>query len=191
MTEAEELLLERGALLRGHFLLSSGRHSDTYLQCAVALQYPDTAARLAEILAGRVRATVKAQPRLVVSPALGGLIIGHETGRALGVRASFTERVDGRMELRRGFRIDPGERLLLVEDVVTTGLSSRETLAVLTALGGEPVAAACIANRSGLQELDGLPLVSALELDAPTWPAEECPLCAEGASKAIKPGSRG
>lgn len=190
MSEAEELLLARGALLRGHFRLSSGRHSDTYLQCAVALQYPDTAARLGSLVAERVGERVAETPRAVVSPALGGLIIGHEVGRALGVRACFTERIDGRMQLRRGFHLGPDEPFVLVEDVITTGLSSRETLEALRAVGGRPVAAACIANRSSLADLGGLPLLAALDLDAPTWEAPDCPLCESGASPAIKPGSR-
>lgn len=191
MSTAEQLLLDRGALLRGHFLLSSGRHSDTYLQCAVALQHPDTAAALATCLASAVRERLGATPEVVVSPALGGLIIGHEMGRALGVRACFTERVDGAMTLRRGFALRTDETVLMVEDVVTTGLSSRETLEVIRQLGGRPLAAASIANRSGLAELDGLPLVSVVAIDAPTWAEEECPLCAAGRGPAVKPGSRG
>lgn len=186
---ARELLLRHDALLEGHFRLSSGRHSNRYLQCAVALQHPDTAELLGTGLAAAVQARLGAAPDVVVSPALGGLIIGHETARALQRRACFTERVDGSMVLRRGFRLQPGERVLIVEDVVTTGLSSQETIREVTAQGGVVVAIGCIANRSGLEEIDGLPLVALLPLQAPSWTAQECPLCAAG-SEAIKPGSR-
>lgn len=189
-TAAREVLLRHGALLEGHFLLSSGRHSDRYLQCAVALQHPATAESLGRALGDAVRAGLGASPAVVVSPALGGLIIGHEVGRALGCRACFTERVDGRMLLRRGFGLQPGERVLIVEDVVTTGLSSQETVAEVRQRGGIPVGIGCIANRSGLTEIDGLPLLSLLALQAPTWAPAECPLCAAGGT-AIKPGSRG
>lgn len=188
--EIEGLLLQHGALLRGHFALSSGLHADTYLQCALALQYPRTAEHLGSALAGLIREALGSAPDVVVSPALGGLIIGHETGRALGVRACFTERAAGSMQLRRGFALALGERVVLVEDVVTTGLSSRETLAVIRAQGATPLVAACIANRSGASVLDELPLLAALRLDAPAWQPERCPLCAAG-SQAVKPGSRG
>ena len=185
-------LLGHQALLSGHFQLSSGKHSNRYLQCAVALQHPDTAAELGGALARRVRGRLGSSPHVVVSPAMGGLIIGHETGRALGTRACFTERIDGKMVLRRGFHLQPGERVLLVEDVVTTGLSSRETLEVIRAGGGKPVAVGCIANRSQGSEVDGLPLLSLLDLDVEAWKPERCPLCADsgGAGPAIKPGSR-
>lgn len=191
MSEAiRELLQEHGALLEGHFLLSSGRHSRRYLQCAVALQYPRAAEQLGATLAAAVEGHLGYRPDVVVSPALGGVIIGHETGRALDRRACFTERVEGAMSLRRGFRLDAGERVLLIEDVVTTGLSSRETLDVIRAHGARPVAVGCIANRSGADQLDDLPLLSLVRLDFPTWAAGECPACAEGGTP-IKPGSRG
>ncbi len=186
--QVRERLLAHHALLEGHFVLSSGLHSDRYLQCAVALQHPVTASALGAALAARVDAAAGAIDA-VVSPALGGLIIGHEVGRALGVRALFTERVGGAMVLRRGFGLQPGERIVLVEDVVTTGLSSRETLEVIRASGAEPVAAGSIANRSGLPTLDGLPLIALLDLEVPSWDAADCPLCATG-STAIRPGSR-
>lgn len=191
MTEGQvrELLLERDALLEGHFLLSSGRHSSRYLQCAVALQYPQVAAALGTALGRRTQEALGFTPDAVVSPALGGLIIGHEVGRGLGRRACFTERVQGQMTLRRGFALAPGERVLLVEDVITTGLSSRETLAVIRLAGAVPVAAACIANRSGSEQLDDLPLYALLRLDVPTWEAGQCPLCTQGGAP-IKPGSR-
>jgi len=185
----EEILQAHEALLEGHFELSSGKHSPRYLQCAVALQHPVAAAALGTAMAATITATVDAAPEVVVSPALGGLIIGHEVGRALGVRACFTERVDGQMTMRRGFRLQPGERVVMIEDVITTGLSSRETLAVIRDLGAVPVATACIANRLGADELDGRPLISLIQPTFPVWEPTGCPLCAEGGA-AIKPGSR-
>lgn len=187
---ARDLLLRHGALLEGHFRLSSGRHSDRYLQCAAALQHPEAAELLGRALAEAVTTRIGFTPDVVVSPALGGLIIGHETGRGLQRRACFTERIDGRMVLRRGFALQPGERVLVIEDVVTTGLSSQETMHEVSAQGGVPVAVGCIANRSEANEIDGRPVVALLSLHAPTWPAEECPLCAAGGN-AVKPGSRG
>ena len=186
---AEGTLQEYAALLEGHFELSSGKHSSRYLQCAVALQHPAAAAALGQAIAEGLSEHLPATPQVVVSPALGGLIIGHEVGRALGVRACFTERVDGEMTLRRGFHLEAGERVVMVEDVVTTGLSSQETLAVIRALGATPVATACVANRSGKDDLDSLPLVSLLQPEFPLWNPEECPLCDAGGT-AIKPGSR-
>jgi len=185
----ERILHGHAALLDGHFQLSSGKHSSQYLQCAVALQHPEAAAALGQSLAQGLSSRLPESPQVVVSPALGGLIIGHEVGRALGVRACFTERVEGGMTMRRGFHLEPGERVVLVEDVITTGLSSEETLAVIRAQGATPVAAACVANRSGADELAGLPLVSLLQPEFPVWTPQECPLCAEGGT-AIKPGSR-
>lgn len=184
-----EILHRHSALLEGHFQLSSGKHSSRYLQCAVALQHPEAAAALGQAIVAGLSAQLSEAPQVVVSPALGGLIIGHEVGRALGVRACFTERVDGVMTMRRGFHLDPGEHVVMVEDVITTGLSSEETLAVIRALGATPVATACVANRSGKNELDGLPLISLLQPKFPVWSPAECPLC-EAGSTAIKPGSR-
>ena len=185
----EEVLHHHDALLEGHFQLSSGKHSSRYLQCAVALQHPEAAAALGQAIAKGLSEHLSEPPQVVVSPALGGLIIGHEVGRALGVRACFTERVDGEMTMRRGFHLDPGERVVMVEDVITTGLSSMETLAVIRTLGATPVATASVANRSGKDKLDGLPLISLLQPEFPVWAPDDCPLCAEGTS-AIKPGSR-
>lgn len=183
------LLQEHNALRDGHFVLSSGRHSSRYLQCAVALQHPRVAEALGRALVERLQPEIDRVPSVVVSPALGGLIIGHEVGRAFALRACFTERVDGQMVLRRGFQLAAADNVVLVEDVVTTGLSSRETLAAIRATGATPVAAACIANRSGLDQLDGIPLVSLLRLEVQSWPAEDCPRCAAGES-VIRPGSR-
>jgi orotate phosphoribosyltransferase len=190
MTEDQVLSLmsEADALLDGHFRLSSGLHSPRYLQCAVALQHPVLAERLGSALATAWRSTAAA-PDLVMSPALGGLIIGHEVGRGLGVRACFTERVEGAMTLRRGFHIEAGEEVLLVEDVVTTGRSTLETEAVVRNAGGLPLGVACIANRSGQSHLGELPLVSLVRLDFPTYEPAECPLCAAG-EPITKPGSR-
>lgn len=175
-----------GALLEGHFRLSSGLHSNGYLQCALVLQDPKTASGLAETLARTASAWT---PAAVLSPALGGVVIGHEVARALGVRAMFAERQDGRLVLRRGFAIAPGERILVVEDVVTTGLSTRETMEVARALGGEVVGAASLVNRSGGKADVGVPLVSLLAFDLPTWEESACPLCAQGIP-VVKPGSR-
>lgn len=187
-TEARELLRDSGALLEGHFLLSSGLHSPGYLQCALALQHPRLAERLGAAVAEKWRRS-GGEVDAVASPALGGVIIGHEVGRALGVRALFTERQDGEMTLRRGFRLEPGETVLVVEDVVTTGRSTRETLEVMRDAGALPQGVACIADRGGHSDLDGLPLTALLRLDIPTYAPETCPLCASG-SVAIKPGSR-
>ena len=191
MTEGEvlELMSGAGALLEGHFRLSSGLHSPRYLQCAVALQHPGLAEQLGDALAANWRAAGHPLPNLVVSPALGGLIIGHEVGRGLGVRACFTERVEGVMTLRRGFHIEQGEQILLVEDVITTGRSTQETAVAVSQVGGVPVGVACIANRSGKPHLGDLPLLSLVELDIPTFEPSSCPLCAAG-KEIIKPGSR-
>lgn len=174
------------ALLEGHFVLSSGLHTAGYLQCALVLQHPPQAAVLGEALAERMGGqTVGA----VLSPALGGLIIGHEVARALGVRALFAERRDGVLTLRRGFSVDPGERVLVVEDVVTTGGSTRETMEVARAAGGEVVAAAAIINRGGPDVAFDVPFASLADVSWPTYDPGECPLCAEGAPL-TKPGSR-
>jgi len=191
MTEQQALALlgEAGALLYGHFRLSSGLHSPRYLQCAVALQHPAIAEQLGAALAARWSAEGHTSPDLVVSPALGGLIIGHEVGRGLGVRACFTERVEGEMNLRRGFHIEPGEGVLLVEDVITTGRSTQETAVAVIQAGGIPLGVACIANRSGKPYLGDLPLLSLVQLDIPTYEPSACPLCADG-EEVVKPGSR-
>lgn len=174
-----------GALLEGHFRLSSGLHSTGYLQCALVLQDPPTAEALGSALAGKVR---HLGPDLVLSPAMGGIIIGHEVARALGVRALFAERQEGKLTLRRGFSITRGERLLVVEDVLTTGLSTRETIEVARARGGEVVGAAAIIDRSGAPGLD-VPFEALVRHALPTYQPEECPLCAQGVP-VVKPGSR-
>ncbi len=178
-----------GAHQRGHFLLSSGLHSGDYLQCALYLAQPRRAARAGQLLADAI-ADAGLDPQVIVAPAMGGLIIGHETARALDLPFLFTERSEGAMVLRRGFALDPGQRAVVVEDVVTTGRSTREVIAVLEAAGAEVVGVASMVNRSGLEQ-PFAPLASRalLEVAFPTWSAAECPLCADGVPVA-KPGSR-
>jgi len=178
-----------GALLEGHFLLSSGRHSAHYLQCARVLMDPMRATRLASALATSFPRDVRQHIQKVVSPAMGGIIIGHEMGRALGVEAVFVERPTGTFELRRGFTLQPGERVLLVEDVVTTGLSSREAIRAIEAAGGVVIAATALVDRSaGAVDL-GVPFHPLITLNFPTYAADEVP-AALAATPAIKPGSR-
>lgn len=191
MTEDEILAEFRAAeaLLSGHFLLSSGRHSTHYLQCARVLMDSERAGRLALALAQQLPRELRAQIDLVVSPAMGGVIIGHEMGRALGKPAIFVERPTGRFELRRGFAIAPGTKVLLVEDVVTTGLSSREAIAAVEAEGGEVIAAASLVDRSGGEVDLGVPYTPLIALSFPTYDAADLP--PELADiPAIKPGSR-
>jgi orotate phosphoribosyltransferase len=177
------------ALLEGHFLLSSGRHSAHYLQCARVLMDPERASRLAMALAAKLPREVKKEIAKVVSPAMGGLIIGHEMGRALGTEAVFVERPEGKFELRRGFALEPGEKVLMVEDVVTTGLSSREAIKAIEAAGGKVIAAAALIDRSGGTVDVGVPFYPLLALNFPTYAPDEVP--AElAAIPAIKPGSR-
>jgi orotate phosphoribosyltransferase len=178
-----------GAHQRGHFLLSSGLHSGDYLQCALYLAHPRRAAHAGALLAAAVREAGPA-PDLVVAPAMGGLIIGHETARALDVPFLFTERADGAMVLRRGFGLAPGQRVVVVEDVVTTGKSTREVIAVLSNLGAEVLGVGSMVNRSGdPRPFAPLPSRHLVEVEFPTWPAAECPLCRDGVPIA-KPGSR-
>ncbi len=188
MSEADLLLLFRrsGALLEGHFRLSSGLHSPGYLQCALVLQWPADAEALGRALGDKVRAWGS---NCVLSPALGGLIIGHEVGRALGVRAIFAERVDGTLTLRRGFTLSPSDRVLVVEDVLTTGLSTRETIEVAQHAGATVVGAGAIVDRSGGRHGLTVPFAALLPMDLPTYQPEQCPLCAAG-SPVTKPGSR-
>ena len=189
MTDDEVLAEFRAAdaLLEGHFILSSGLRSPRYLQCARVLADPKRGSRLAEALAARLPADLKID--IVVSPAMGGVIAGHEMGRALGVEAIFLERPEGVFELRRGFRLTPGQRVLMVEDVVTTGLSSREAIAAIDRAGGVVVAAAALVDRSdGTAEL-GVPFYPLIRLSVPTYAADALP--PELADiPAIKPGSR-
>jgi orotate phosphoribosyltransferase len=175
-----------GALLEGHFRLTSGLHSSGYLQCALVLQHPDLAEALGAAIAERVRGL---GAQAVLSPALGGIVIGQEVGRALGIRAIFAERQDGTLMLRRGFTLAPGEKVLVVEDVVTTGGSTRETIDVARAAGAQVVGAASIIDRSGgAQKLD-VPYHALATVSLPTYEPEKCPLCLAG-QPVIKPGSR-
>jgi orotate phosphoribosyltransferase len=175
-----------GALHEGHFRLSSGLHSAGYLQCALVLQHPAQAEPLGRALADAVRSFA---PTVVLSPALGGLIIGHEVGRALGVRAIFAERQDGVMTLRRGFTLAGDDRVLVIEDVVTTGGSTRETMAVAAAAGATVVGAGAIIDRSGGALSLDVPFRALVALTVATYPPESCPLCAAGVP-VTKPGSR-
>jgi len=181
-----ELYRRSGALLEGHFRLTSGLHSPGYLQCALVLQHPQHAEALGRAIGDRVR---DLRPTVVLSPALGGIVIGHEVGRALGVRAIFAERVDGALALRRGFTLAGSDRVLVVEDVMTTGGSTRETIEAAKAAGGQVVGTASIVNRGGAAIRFDVPYVSLLEIALPTYEPETCPLCAEG-RPVVKPGSR-
>jgi orotate phosphoribosyltransferase len=188
----EEVLAEfraSKALLEGHFLLSSGRHSAHYLQCARVLMDPERAGRLAVALAQRIPREMRKEINKVVSPAMGGVIIGHEMGRALGIEAMFVERPTGTFELRRGFALEPGDKVLMVEDVVTTGLSSREAIKAIEEAGGEVVAAAALVDRSaGAVDL-GVPFFPLIAINFPTYAPDELPP-ELAASPAVKPGSR-
>jgi orotate phosphoribosyltransferase len=181
---------ERRALLEGHFLLTSGLHSPRYLQCARVLMDPALATRLGAELAARLRPLLGGRAAgAVVAPALGGVLVAHEVARALGCRGLFTERQDGTMTLRRGFTLEAGEPVVVVEDVITTGGSTREVMDAVTAQGARVVAAGSLVDRSGGKVDLGVPRTSLLELEVPAYAPEACPLCAAG-SKPEKPGSR-
>ena len=175
-----------GALLEGHFRLTSGLHSSGYLQCALVLQHPREAEACGVGIAERVRSL---GATVVLSPALGGIVIGHEVARALGVRAIFAERQDGTLTLRRGFSLDAGDRVLVVEDVVTTGGSTRETIDVARAQGASVVGAAAIIDRSGGSQNLDVPFHALATVSLPTYQPDACPLCARG-EPVVKPGSR-
>jgi orotate phosphoribosyltransferase len=188
MTRDELLDLYRrsGALLEGHFRLTSGLHSSGYLQCALVLQHPPHAEALGRAIADRTR---DLRATVVLSPALGGVVIGHEVARALGVRAIFAERQDGALALRRGFVIGESDRVLVVEDVLTTGGSTRETMQVARAAGGHVVGAAAIVDRSGGAARFDVPFAALVDVTLPTYEPDKCPLCAQGLP-VVKPGSR-
>jgi orotate phosphoribosyltransferase len=192
MMSDDEILAEfraAGALLEGHFILSSGLRSAKYLQCARVLMDPARAERLARELASRLPKIIVDQVELVVSPAMGGVIIGHEMGRALGRPAMFVERPQGVFELRRGFTLNPGAKVLMVEDVVTTGLSSREAIAAVRAAGGTVIGEAALVDRSGgLVDL-GVPFTPLIRIDVPTYEPDSVPP-ELAAIPAVKPGSR-
>lgn len=185
--EIEMRLKETAALLRGHFLLSSGRHSDQYIQCARLLSHPQHAQYVGQALADRVRSADHREVDVVVGPALGGIIVAHEVARALGVRALFAERENGTLTLRRGFTLSPGERVLVVEDVITTGGSAKETAALCRALSADVVGFAAIVERDDAHGLT--PLTALWHVRPQLYAATDCPLCRSG-SVAIKPGSR-
>ena len=191
MTDDEILAEFRAAdaLLEGHFILSSGLRSPRYLQCARVLMDAKRAERLARALAAKLPAEIAESIDVVVSPAMGGVIIGHEMGRALGKPAMFVERPEGTFHLRRGFALRPGEKVLMVEDVVTTGLSSKEAIAAIEEAGGKVVAAASLVDRSGGTVDLGVPFVPLIRIDVPTFAADELP-DELAAIPAIKPGSR-
>ena len=185
-TEVLDLFRQSGGLLEGHFRLSSGLHSDRYLQSALVLQHPDFAEQLGRALAER---TTHLQATAVLSPALGGIVIGQEVGRALQIRALFAERQDGALTLRRGFTLGRGDRVLVVEDVITTGGSTRETIAVAEAAGARVIGAAAIIDRGSDAARVNVPLQSLVKMEVPAYPPESCPLCVKGVP-VIKPGSR-
>jgi len=180
-----DILKKSDALLEGHFLLSSGKHSNRYIQCAKVLRFP----QYAELVLSTVVDQIKdLEIDLVVGPAMGGVIVSYELGRQLNKETVFTERKDGVMELRRGFEVKPGSRIIIAEDVVTTGKSTIETRKALEALGGEVIGVACIANRTN--DDIGMPIYSAIKLDIQVHDADECPLCKDGRVALVKPGSR-
>ena len=180
------LFRSSGALLEGHFKLSSGLHSTGYLQCALVLQHPANAEALGRALGEKLRGL---GANVVLSPALGGLIIGHEVGRALGVRAIFAERQEKTLTLRRGFQLSSSDRVVVIEDVVTTGGSTRETIVVAEQAGAKVIGAGAIIDRSGGNSSLGVPFESLVTLVLPTYPPEECPMCNAG-QPVTKPGSR-
>ena len=188
MTENEllDIFRRHSALLEGHFILSSGLHSDRYVQCAQVLQHPRVAEQLCSQLADRLR---HLKPSVVAAPALGGVLVAHEVARALGVRAIFTERQEGAMTLRRGFSLEPGEPTLVVEDVITTGLSTRETIQCIEQAGGNVVGAGSLIDRSGGTTDLGMTKASLINLKIQNYNPAECPLCKAGIP-AVKPGSR-
>jgi orotate phosphoribosyltransferase len=190
MTQDEVLQIfkQSGALLEGHFRLTSGLHSERYLQCALVLQHPKQAALLGAALAAKMK-ELSGLPDLVIAPALGGILVAHEVARGIGVRGLFAERQDGILRLRRGFLIEPGEKAYVVEDVVTTGGSTRETMDVVTQAGGIVLAAGSLIDRTGGRTDLGVPRAALAVLDKPVFSTDECPLCKTG-SQAIKPGSR-
>ena len=180
----KDLLRETGALMEGHFLLSSGKHSDGYVQCAKLLMHPDKAEKAVEIIAEKIK---DLDFDLVVGPAMGGILVSYEISRQTGKPGVFVERENGEMTLRRGFNIEKGQRVIIAEDVVTTGKSSHEAIKVVEAHGGKVIAIACIVDRS--KEDIGYPIYSAVELDLQVYEGEDCPMCKEG-KEIIKPGSR-
>jgi orotate phosphoribosyltransferase len=183
-----EILKETDAFLEGHFLLSSGKHSDQYVQCAKVLRFPDQAEKVLKPVVEQLK-SLKIDK--VVGPAMGGVIVSYEIGRQLGKESIFTERKDGVMELRRGFEITAGERVIITEDVVTTGKSTIETKKVLESLGAEVLGVACIADRRAQGVEIDIPIYSAIKLEITAWDPSDCPVCKENKLPLVKPGSRG
>lgn len=179
-----------GALLEGHFVLSSGLHSDVFLQKALVFQDAKRTAKLCKALADKIREEVKLKFTVIVSPAVGGIVPGYEMGRQLGLSAMYVERQDGKFQLRRGFALEKNQPVLMVEDIVTTGLSSRECLDAIRDAGGKPVAAACLIDRSGGKAKVGVKLVALAQLKFPAWEADRLPAHLRD-TPAVKPGSRG
>lgn len=186
-----ELYRRNEALLEGHFLLSSGLHSDRYLQSALVLQDPEHAATLCRGMVEALPPALRNAVNVVVGPAMGAVLVSYESARALGVRSLFSERQEGRMVLRRGFHLQPGEQVLVVEDVITTGGSTQECIQAVTAAGGQVIAVASLVDRSGGRaDFGPIPFHPLIRLEVQSWPAQDCPLCAAGGSP-VKPGSRG
>lgn len=185
--EILQIFKETGALLQGHFLLTSGKHSAQYMQCAQVLQYPDKAGALGKGLAEKFEGL---EIDTVIGPAVGGIVVAHEVGRALGVKAIFTERQNGDMMLRRGFTLQPGEKVLVVEDVITTGGSVKEVIQVVKEAGAMPLGVGVLVDRSGGKaDFGGLPLYSLVQMNIEAFEPDNCPLCAQGLPWE-KPGSR-
>lgn len=185
--KAAQIFEEAGALLNGHFILTSGRHSNQYMQCAQVLQYPGYTEKLAKDIADTF---ADDNIQLVVGPAMGGIIVSYEVARQIGVKGIFCERENGEMALRRGFTIEPGQRVLVVEDVITTGGSVKEVIDVVRSLGGEVVGVAVLVDRSAGKIDFGVKTKAVLTLEIQSWPADDCPMCREGKMPAVKPGSR-
>ncbi|KAB2951300.1 orotate phosphoribosyltransferase [Heliorestis acidaminivorans] len=185
-----DIFRESEALLEGHFRLTSGRHSNRYVQCAQVLQYPHYTDKLANHLAEQLEKTLgKGTTELIIGPAMGGIIVAYAVGQALGLRAIFAERENGIMKLRRSFQIEKGQKVVVCEDVVTTGGSVREVMQVVEEAGGEVIAVASLVDRSNGQVDFGVPFCAAMTMEVLSWDPAECPLCQEG-TPAIKPGSR-
>ena len=186
MENTQDTLIRLGALRHGHFRLTSGLHSDSYMQCAALFEHPEESERLCRYLADRFR---NDGVEVVAGPAIGGIIMAYSVARALGARAIFSEREDGKMAFRRGFNVKPGERALVVEDVVTTGGSTMEVIGLLHSAGAEIVGVGSIVDRSGGKAVFGVPFHPLMLMNAATWKEEECPMCRNG-EPIVKPGSR-
>ncbi len=187
MSDVLELMRESGAFLTGHFLLSSGRHSDRYCQCAQLLRFPQYAEQALAGVAEQLRALGATK---ICGPAMGGILVSYELARQLNVESIFTERVDGQMALRRGFAVNADDRIIISEDVVTTGKSTMETVRALEALGAKVIGVACLVDRRAADCELKLPVYAAIDLKIETWEPETCPVCAAGGPPPVKPGSR-